>query len=151
MILSETVLVPMMNVRLASLVIFLAASAVRADIPPTPDAGPRTGSAAGLSFAIQPVDIGVPPDHPRYTKTFDELILVGCRTNTANCRLAHAKHLLGLAIGAVDGAETRPEAGMVRQVLAAFSRTSGSRTVTLEFFDPQSNGGPWISARFGKP
>jgi len=103
---------------------FLAAA--RADIAPTPDAGPFMATVAGLDFAIQEVQVKFPPG---YTKTFQVAVLTGCKAAHANCRLAKAKHLIGMEVETVNGEALRPEQGRLHMIVDAFRRGA----VTLEF------------------
>jgi hypothetical protein len=113
--------------------------AARADIAPTPDAGPFTLSVAGLDFAIQDVKVKYPPG---YTKTFQVAVLTGCTEGHANCTLAKAKNLIGMEVESVNGESLRPEAGRLHQIAQAFKhgavkleldRRDGGEAVTVSF------------------
>jgi hypothetical protein len=118
----------------------LVASNAHADIPPTPDRGPLTGSAGSLNFAIQPVQVEMGPENgPHYYKTQQVAVLVGCTDGQPNCILAKSKNLIGMEVATVDGQELRPENGMVRQILDAFANKSAAQTVTIELFSRLPN------------
>jgi len=120
----------------------LLASGALADILPTPDRGPPAGRAGDLDFAIQWVEVGIPPVSPRYHKREQAVILVSCAEGRPNCRLAHARNLIGREIYAVGDQPLRPEAGMISQIIDAFSQKPAPREVTLEFAPATTDGKP---------
>jgi len=113
----------------------LVVSAALADIAPTPDRGPPMGDAGGLSFAVQSVQVEMgPANGPHYYKTEQVVVLTDCAAGTSNCALAKTKNLVGMEVTDVDGAELRPEKGMVAQILAAFADAKAPATVALTFY-----------------
>ncbi len=131
------------RIGLIGLALMLAAAPAGADIPPTPDHGPFMGSAGGLDFAIQSVQVEIgPANGPHYYKTNQIAVLTGCTDGQPNCALAKSKNLIGMEVAAVDGQELRPEIGMVRQILDAFANQAAAPTVTLELFSRGSNNPP---------
>ena len=119
--------------------LLLAMAVARADIAPTPDAGPFSLSVAGLEFQIQPVVVKYPPG---YTKTFQVAVLTGCQAGHRNCTLARRKNLIGMEVNSVNGASLRPEEGQLHQIGEAFKkgdaalelyRRQGGITVTVSF------------------
>jgi hypothetical protein len=130
-----------MRVLFVCFALMLGTSAMRADIAPTPDAGPATANAAGLKFELQSVEVKYPPG---YTKTFEVAVLTGCVERHPNCKLAHAKNLIGMEVESVDGESLRPEEGRLRQLAKAFAhakkpvalelyRRTGGQSVTIGF------------------
>lgn len=126
--------------------LLLAASPALADIAPPPDQGPPSASVAGLDFAMQTGQVRMPPG---YYKTFPIVVLVGCTEGTANCKLAHAKNLIGMEVDTADGAYLRPEIGRIKQIVDAFNSKSGAKTVTLEF-SPRDTNGQSVKVSFAK-
>ncbi len=125
------------------LALMLAAAPASADILPTPDAGPPMGSAGGLDFAIQSVQLEMGPvNGPHYYKTHQIAVLTGCTDGKPNCALAKSKKLIGMEVISVDGQDLRLETGMVRQILDAFANQAAAPTVTLELFSRGSNSQP---------
>ena len=113
----------------------LAISAALADIAPTPDRGPPSGDAGGLSFMVHSVQVEFgPANGPHYSKTEQVVVLTGCADGTPNCALAKAKNLVGMEASAVDGAALVPEKGMVGQILAAFADPKAPATIALTFY-----------------
>lgn len=113
----------------------LVVSAALADIAPTPDRGPPMGDAGGLSFAVQSVQVEMgPANGPHYYKTEQIVVLTDCAAGTPNCALARAKNLVGMEVTDVDGADLRPEKGMVAQILAAFADAKAPATVALTLY-----------------
>jgi hypothetical protein len=127
------------RIMLACLALGLAAMPARGDILPEPDHGPPMASAAGLDFAVQSVEVKFPPG---YTKTQEVAVLVGCEEGHPNCRLARSKNLIGMEVLSVDDQSLRPEYGIVRQIVDAFTRKSDDRTVTLELYSRAVGGEP---------
>ncbi len=122
------------------LALMLAAAPASADILPTPDAGPPMGSAGGLDFAIQSVQVEMGPvNGPHYYKTHQIAVLTGCTDGKPNCALAKSKKLIGMEVISVDGQNLRLETGMVRQIMDAFANQAAGRTVSLELFKRGSN------------
>ncbi len=122
------------------LALMLAAAPASADILPTPDAGPPMGSAGGLDFAIQSVQLEMGPvNGPHYYKTHQIAVLTGCTDGKPNCALAKSKKLIGMEVISVDGQNLRLETGMVRQIMDAFANQAAGRTVSLELFRRGSN------------
>jgi len=128
----------MHRTKLVCLSLLLSIAAARADILPEPDHGPPTGSAAGLDFAIQSVEVKFPPG---YTKTQQVAVLVGCTEGHPNCMLARSRGVIGMEVLAVDGESLRPDKGRVRQILDAFQNESHA-PVTLELDARDSNSKP---------
>ena len=113
----------------------LFVSAALADIAPTPDRGPPLGDAGGLSFAVQSVQVEFgPANGPHYQKTEQVVVLTGCADGTPNCALAKKHNLVGMEVSAVDGADLRPEKGMVAEILAAFADSKAPATIALTFY-----------------
>ncbi len=128
------------RIGLIGLALMLAAAPAGADILPTPDAGPFTGSAGGLDFAIQSVQVEMgPANGPHYYKTNQIAVLTGCTDGQPNCALAKSKKLIGMEVISVDGQDLRPETGRVRQILDAFANQAAGRTVLLELYARGSN------------
>ncbi len=115
---------------LGCLALLLALSPARGDILPEPDHGPPMGSAGGLDFAVQSVRV----EMHGYSKTLQVAVLVGCTDGEPNCKLARSKNLVGAEVRSVDGADLRPEKGMVRQIIDAFGRKDAARTVAVELY-----------------
>lgn len=134
------------RLKLLCLALLLASPAL-ADIAPPPDQGPPSASVAGLDFAMQTGQVRMPPG---YYKTFPIVVLVGCMEGTANCTLAHAKNLIGMEVGTVNGAYLRPEIGRIKQIVDAFTRKSDAKTVTLELYSPAPDIEPF-KVSFAKP
>ena len=119
----------------AALAAPLVVSTALADIAPTPDRGPPSGDAGGLTFMVQSVEVEMgPANGPHYSKTEQVVVLTGCAEETPNCKLAKTKNLVGMEVSAVDGAELRPEKGMVRQILTAFADSKAPATIALTFY-----------------
>jgi hypothetical protein len=117
------------------LALALAVATARADILPTPDRGPPIGEVGGLSFEVRWIKVEFGPrDGPHYQKTLQVVALVGCVDGRPNCALAKSKNLIGMEVGSVDGANLRPEYGMVRQIMDAFADKAAPATVALEFY-----------------
>ncbi len=113
----------------------LVVSAALADIAPTPDRGPPSGDAGGLSFMVQSVQVEFgPANGPHYYKTEQIVVLTGCAQGTPNCALAKTKNLVGMEVTDVDGAELMTEKGMVAQILAAFADSKAPATIALTFY-----------------
>ncbi len=134
------------GMRLLSLVLLMA-TAARADLLPTPDRGPRSGSAGGLDFSIHSVSVQMRPTQflgspdskgfriiPGYSKTVEVVVLDGCIDGQPNCTLAHSRNLIGMEVETVDGQYLRPETGMVRHILDAFANKKAGATVLLELY-----------------
>lgn len=137
-------------IELACLALLTAVSVACADIPPPPDRGPLTGSAGGLDFAIQSVEVDFAPvGGPHYQKSERVVVLVGCTDGQPNCALARSKNLIGMEVDTVDGADLQPQKGMVQQIIDAFARQGAAPTVTLELYSRASNGTP-ISVAFAR-
>ena len=111
-----------------------------ADIAPPPDQGPASASAAGLDFALQSRQVRMPPG---YYKTYPVVVLTGCTEGTANCKLAHAKNLIGMEVSTVDGSFLQPQIGRVQQIVNAFTSKSGPKTVTLELYSRDTSDKPF--------
>jgi len=125
---------------LVCLALMLAAAPAGADILPTPDHGPPMGSAGGLDFAIQSVQVEMGPvNGPHYYKTHQIAVLTGCTDGKPNCALAKSRKLIGMEVISVDGQDLRLETGMVRQIMDAFANQAAAPTVTLELFSRGSN------------
>ncbi len=123
------------RIGLPCLALMLTVSIARADILPTPDRGPPMGSAGGLDFAVQSIKVEMGPvNGPHYSKTRQVVVLVGCTDGHPNCQLARSRNLIGMEVGAIDGAYLRPDKGMVRQIIDAFAREGATGMVTLELF-----------------
>jgi hypothetical protein len=121
----------------------LAVSAALADIAPTPDRGPPIGDVGGLTFMIQAIQVEMgPANGPRYSKTEQVAVLTDCAKGAPNCALARAKNLVGMEVSAVDGAELRPEIGMVRQILDAFADPKAPATIVLTFYASAADSQP---------
>ena len=119
----------------AALAAPLVVSTALADIAPTPDRGPPSGDAGGLTFMVQSVQVAFgPANGPHYQKTEQVVVLTGCADGAPNCALAKQKALVGMEVSAVDGAEHRPEKGMVRQILTAFADSKAPATIALTFY-----------------
>jgi len=120
-------------------------SAALADIAPTPDRGPPSGDAGGLSFMVQSVEVAFgPANGPHYYKTEQVVVLIGCAAGTPNCALAKKKNLVGMEVSAVDGAELMPEKGMVRQILDAFANSKAPATIALTFYARAADAQPVV-------
>ena len=132
-----------LRIELACLAFLLVVPTAYADILPTPDRGPPSGSAGGLNFAVQWVEFEMGPiNGPRYSKSAQVVVLVGCVDGQPNCQLARAKNLIGMEVSTVDGKDLQPEKGMVRQIVDAFKRQAAAPTVTLELYSRPTNKGP---------
>ena len=107
----------------------LGTSAAVADIIPEPDHGPVRATVAGLEFALRSVEVTMPPG---YTKTFEVAVLTGCVENHPNCKLAHARDLIGMEVNTVDGESLQPEIGQLTQIADAFAHAKGP--VKLELY-----------------
>jgi len=128
------------RIGLVCLALMLAAAPAGADILPTPDAGPFMGSAGGLDFAIQSVQVEMgPANGPHYYKTHQIAVLTGCTDGKPNCALAKSKNLIGMEVVSVDGRDMRPEIGRVRQIMDAFANQAAAHTVILELYARGSN------------
>jgi hypothetical protein len=125
-------------IRLCCLALMLAVSPARGDILPTPDRGPPMGTAGGLDFAVESVQV----EMHGYSKTQQVAVLVGCTDGHPNCKLARARNLIGMEVQSVDGQDLRTENGMVRQIMDAFERKDTARTVILELYSRRSNSEP---------
>ena len=130
-----------MRVLFVCFALLLGTSAMRADIAPTPDAGPTTATVAGLKFELGSAEVKYPPG---YTKTFQVAVLAGCVERHPNCKLAHAKNLIGMEVESVDGQSLRPEEGRLRQIAKAFARAK--KPVTLELY--RRSGGDSVTIGF---
>lgn len=120
----------------------LMTATAHADLLPTPDPGPYSGSAAGLDFSIHSVTVEMGPVlGPHYSKTEQVVVLDDCTDGRPNCALARSKNLIGMEVETVDGQDLRPEKGMVRQILDAFANRAAGATVTLELYRRGSDGG----------
>ena len=127
----------------AAFVAPLVVSAALADIAPTPDRGPPMGDAGGLTFMVQSVEVEMgPANGPHYSKTEQVVVLTGCAAGTPNCALAKTKNLVGMEVSAVDGAELRPEKGMVAQILAAFADPKAPATIALTLYGRAADSQP---------
>jgi len=123
--------------------LMLAAATAGADITPQPDRGPPQGSAGGLNFAVEWIEVTVgPANGPRYQKRRQVVVLAGCTEGEANCQLARSRHLIGMEVHAVDGVNLQPEKGMIRQLIDAFARQTADPTVTIELFSRASQDAP---------
>ncbi len=130
-------------IELACLMLLAAIAIARADILPTPDRGPPLGSAGGLDFEVQSVEVEMGPvNGPHYQKSEQVVVLVGCDDGQPNCALARARNLIGMEVDAVDGADLRPEKGMVQQIIDAFAPNAAAPTITLELYSRASNSDP---------
>ena len=128
----------------------LIVSIAWADIAPTPDRGPPLGDAGGLSFRIQSVQVEfVPVNGPHYQKTEQVVVLTDCAAGTPNCALAKQKALVGMEVSAVDGAELRPEKGMVAQILAAFADSKAPATIALTLYARAADSKP-VDVKFAR-
>ena len=125
--------------------LMLAAGTARADILPERDRGPPMGSAGGLHFAIQAVNVRM---HV-YSKTEQRVVLVGCTDGQPNCALARSRHLVGMEVSAVNDRPLLPRFGMVQQILDAFAHAADGGTVTLELYSSGSNN-PAIKVSFAR-
>jgi hypothetical protein len=122
--------------------LLLAAATARADVLPTPDRGPPSGSAGGLDFSIRSVTFKMGPAlGPHYWKTEQVVVLDDCIDGQPNCTLAKSKNLIGTKVETVDGQSLRPQDGMVRQILDAFANKGAGATITLELHSRASGGG----------
>jgi hypothetical protein len=136
--------------RTGALAAALLASSALADIAPTPDRGPPTGDAGGLSFAVQSVQVEMgPANGPHYSKTEQVVVLTGCADGAPNCALAKAKNLVGMEVDEVDGKALRPEIGMVKQILAAFADSQAPATIALTFYGSAADS-PAVEATFAR-
>ncbi len=123
------------RIELACFALMLAVSTAGADILPTPDRGPPTGEAGGLSFAVQSVAVEMgPANGPKYKKSQQVVVLTGCVEAQPNCTLAKSKNLIGMEVGSVDGKSLSPAVGMVRQIIDAFADKTAPATITLELY-----------------
>ena len=130
-----------MRVLFVCFALLLGTSAMRADIAPTPDAGPTTATVAGLKFELGSAEVKYPPG---YTKTFQVAVLAGCVERHPNCKLAHAKNLIGMEVESVDGQSLRPEEGRLRQIAKAFAHAK--KPVALELY--RRSGGDSVTIGF---
>lgn len=122
--------------------LLLAATTARADMLPTPDPGPYSGSSGGLHFSIQSVSFQMGPVlGPHYWKTGQVVVLDDCTDGRPNCTLARAENLIGMEVEAVDGQGFQLRKGMVQQILDAFANEKAGATVTLELYRRGSDGG----------
>jgi len=128
---------------LAGLALLLALAGARADIAPTPDAGPFLATIAGLEFEIQNVEVKMPPG---YTKTFEVAVLTGCTAGHANCWLAASRHLIGMEVESVDGEDLRPELGRLHQIADIFAHAKGP--VKIELY--RRDGGQQATVSFAR-
>ncbi len=126
------------RIGLLCLTLMLATSIARGDILPTPDRGPPMGSAGGLDFSIQSVEV----EMHGYSKTIQVAVLVGCADERPNCKLARSRNFIGMEVLTVDGQDLQPQKGMVRQILDAFQSKAAAQTVTLELYSRASKGEP---------
>jgi len=134
----------------AALATPLVVSAALADIAPTPDRGPPMGDAGGLTFMVQSVQVEFgPANGPHYSKTEQVVVLTDCADQTPNCALARAKGVVGMEVSAVDGAELRPENGMVGQILDAFADSKAPAKVTLTFYARAADAQP-VEVKFAR-
>ncbi len=118
-------------------------SAALADIAPTPDRGPPTGDAGGLTFMVQSVQVAFgPANGQHYYKTEQVVVLTGCAKGAPNCAVARAKNLVGMEVTDVDGAELMTEKGMVRQILDAFANSKAPATIALTFYGRAADSKP---------
>jgi hypothetical protein len=125
-------------------------STALADIAPTPDRGPPSGDAGGLSFMVQSVQVAFgPANGPHYSKTEQVVVLTGCAEGTPNCALAKKKNLVGMEVSAVDGAELMPEKGMVSQILAAFADAKAPATIALTLYGRAADSKP-VEVKFAR-
>ena len=113
----------------------LAAFTASADILPAPDRGPPMGSAGGLDFAIQSVQVQM----HGYSKTVPVVVLVGCTDGQPNCALARSRHLIGMLVQTVDGQQLQPRIGRVQQIIDAFGRQEAGRPITFVLYERGSN------------
>ena len=128
----------------------LVVSAALADTAPTPDRSPPIGDAGGLSFMVQPVQVEFgPANGPHYYKTEQVVMLTDCAARTPNCALAKQKNLIGMEVSAVDGAELRPEKGMVAQILAAFADPKAPTTIALTLYGRAADSQP-VEVKFAR-
>ncbi len=128
----------------------LVVSAALADIAPTPDRGPPSGDAGGLSFMVQSVQVEFgPANGPHYYKTEQVVVLTDCAGGTPNCALAKKKNLVGMEVSDVDGAGLRPEIGMVRQILAAFADPKAPATIALTLYARAADSQP-VEVKFAR-
>jgi hypothetical protein len=128
----------------------LVVSAALADIAPTPDRGPPSGDAGGLTFMVQSVQVAFgPANGPHYYKTEQVVALTGCAEGSPNCALAKKKNLVGMEVSAVDGAELMPEKGMVRQILAAFADPKAPATIALTLYARAADSQP-VEVKFAR-
>jgi hypothetical protein len=140
----------LLGVFAAALATPLVVSAALADIAPTPDRGPPMGDAGGLTFMVQSVQVEFgPANGPHYSKTEQVVVLTDCADQTPNCALARAKGVVGMEVTDVDGAELRPENGMVAQILAAFADPKAPAKVTLTFYARAADAQP-VEVKFAR-
>jgi len=127
----------------AALAAPLVVSTALADIAPTPDRGPPSGDAGGLTFMVQSVQVAFgPANGPHYQKTEQVVVLTGCADGAPNCALAKQKALVGMEVSAVDGAELMPAKGMVAQILAAFADAKAPATIALTLYGRAADSQP---------
>jgi hypothetical protein len=108
------------------------------------------GDAGGLSFMVQSVQVEFgPANGPHYSKTEQVVVLTDCADQTPNCALARAKGVVGMEVSAVDGAELRPENGMVGQILDAFADSKAPAKVTLTFYARAADAQP-VEVKFAR-
>ena len=128
----------------------LVVSAALADIAPTPDRGPPSGDAGGLTFMVQSVQVAFgPANGPHYYKTEQVVVLTDCAEATPNCALAKKKNLVGMEVTDVDGAELKTEKGMVRQILAAFADSKAPATIALTLYGRAADSQP-VEVKFAR-
>jgi len=140
----------LLGVFAAALATPLVVSAALADIAPTPDRGPPMGDAGGLTFMVQSVQVEFgPANGPHYSKTEQVVVLTDCADQTPNCALARAKGVVGMEVTDVDGAELRPENGMVGQILDAFADSKAPAKVTLTFYARAADAQP-VEVKFAR-
>ena len=131
-----------LNISLCFTLLLLAAAA-RADILPQPDRGSPVGTAGGLEFKVELVDVEMGPiNGPHYKKEVQVVILAGCADDGPNCGLAREKNAIGMEVQEVDGHGLQPARGMVQQILDAFAAKTAGPTVTLTLYSTATNAGP---------
>ncbi|MGO4869142.1 MAG: hypothetical protein ACLPGW_00785 [Roseiarcus sp.] len=128
----------------------LVVSAAWADIAPTPDRGPPSGDAGGLSFMVQSVEVEMgPANGPHYSKAEQVVVLTDCAKGAPNCALARAKNIVGMEVVAVDGMGLTPEKGMVRQILDAFADAKTPATIRLTLYGRAADSQP-VEVKFAR-
>jgi hypothetical protein len=90
-----------------------------------------------------------PANGPHYSKTEQVVVLTDCAAGTPNCALAKTKNLVGMEVSAVDGAELRPEKGMVAQILAAFADPKAPATIALTLYAHAADAQP-VEVKFAR-